>query len=720
MSFELFRIREGARAGVRPAYSVLAMMIAGAIYAPQAAAAAAGKEQTMTVSATGEGEASDAASHDYNRPLTRSGTKMQLAPRDVPQSVSTITEQRMKDQNLQSVKDVLTNTTGVSAYNIDSNRTTFFARGFMINKYLYDEIPTTVSSVWNFGDALTDTAIYDHIDITRGATALLTGTGNPSAAVNMVRKHADSKTFTGNLSASYGSWDKQRYVMDLSAPLTDSGNVRGRMVAGYQDNDSWLDRYHFRKKFIYGVVDADLTDSTTLSVGYEYQQGHTGSPTWGGLPTWYSNGNTTHYDRSFSVAPDWAYSENDAKKAFATLTQRFDNGWEVKLNGTHAETTLDSKMTYPSGFPDEVTGQGVSYFSGWNRGKRKVDAGDLYASGPFELFGRQHQLIGGLSYSREDNKFWNSFYPGVVYGDFNHFDGSLPDEGWSAWRESQHDTIRQKTGYLATRLSLADPLNLILGATYTDWEAVGTSANSSADNLAPYAGLVYDINETYSAYVSYTSIFQPQTSRDINGKYLDPMQGKSYETGIKGDWNNSRLSASLSLFRTDVDNYAVSTGNYIPGTTSFAYDAVDGTKTKGVEFEVNGALTDNWQMTFGASRFLAVDNKHSELGTYLPRTTMKLFTSYRPPVLRDLTLGGGVNWQNGIWRNVSGPNKSTLHAAQGSYALVNLFARYQLTKQLAVQGNVNNLFDKTYYDYVQSYAVYGAPRNFSLSLDYNF
>ncbi|PIJ50328.1 ferric-rhodotorulic acid/ferric-coprogen receptor FhuE [Erwinia sp. OLTSP20] len=720
MFYELFRIREGARAGGRPAFSVLAMMIAGTLYAPTVAAASSSKEQTMTVNASSDSSDSDNTSHDYSRPLTKSGTKMQLAPRDVPQSVSTITKQRMQDQNLQSLTDVLTNTTGVSAYSVDSNRTTFYSRGFMINKYLYDEIPTTISNVWNFGDATSDTALYDRIEVTRGATALLTGTGNPSAAVNMVRKHADSKTFTGNLSASYGSWDKQRYVMDLSAPLTESGNVRGRVVAGYQDNDSWLDRYHFRKKFLYGVVDADLTDSTTLSLGYEYQQGHTSSPTWGGLPPWYSNGSTTHYDRSFSVSPSWAYSDNESKKAFATLTQRFDNGWEVKLNGTHAEATLDSKMTYPYGYPDQVTGQGVTYYGGWNRGKRKVDAGDLYANGPFELFGRQHQLIGGLSYSREDNKFWNSSNPTVDYGDFNHFDGSLPDEGWSDWKESQHDTIRQKMGYLATRLSLADPLNLILGATYTDWQAAGSSGNLSDDNLAPYAGLVYDINDTYSAYVSYTSIFQPQTRRDGNGQYLAPMQGKSYETGIKGDWNNGRLSASLSLFRTDVDKYAVATENYVPGTTETAYDAVDGTKTRGVDFEVNGALTDNWQMTFGASRFYAVDNQHNELSTFMPRTTMKLFTSYRPAVLRDLTLGGGVNWQNSIWQSVTGPDGSSIRASQGSYALVNLFARYQLTKQLAVQGNVNNLFDRSYYDYIQTYAVYGAPRNFSVSLDYKF
>ncbi len=82
----------------------------------------------------------------------------------------------------------------------------------------------------------------------------------------MIRKKADGKTFTGNLSASYGSWDNQRYVADLSGPLNESGTVRGRVVTGYQDQDSWVDRYHKRKKFLYATVAADITDNTTLDL----------------------------------------------------------------------------------------------------------------------------------------------------------------------------------------------------------------------------------------------------------------------------------------------------------------------------------------------------------------------------------------------------------------------------------------------------------------------
>ena len=103
-----------------------------------------------------------------------------------------------------------------------------------------------------------------------------------------------------------------------------------------------------------------------------------------------------------------------------------------------------------------------------------------------------------------------------------------------------------------------------------------------------------------------------------------------------------------------------------------------------------------------------------------PRTTLKLFTRYQLPMVPELTVGGGVNWQNKIWNNVSDGPKGAAYIEQGSYGLVNLFSRYQVTKQFALQANINNLFDKKYYDYVGSYLVYGAPMNVSISASYDF
>lgn len=277
--------------------SLLAACIAMALM-PSMSFAATTAEETVIVDGSAPATPADSNERDYSVKSTTAGTKMMMTQRDIPQSVSIISEQRMDDQQLQTLGDVMDSTLGISKSQADSDRVSYFSRGFQIDNYMVDGIPTWFESRWNLGDALTDMALYERVEVVRGSNGLMTGTGNPSASINMIRKHATSREFKGNVSAEYGSWNKQRYVMDLQSPLTDDGNVRARIVAGYQDNDSWLDRYHNEKNFFSGIIDADLGETTSLAVGYEYQKIKVDSPTWGGLPRWNTDGSKNSYDRA--------------------------------------------------------------------------------------------------------------------------------------------------------------------------------------------------------------------------------------------------------------------------------------------------------------------------------------------------------------------------------------------------------------------------------------
>lgn len=438
------------------------------------ALAAAETSQDMVVSAS-PADSGESDKQNYAVQTTRAGTKLMLTPRDVPQSLSVVTQQRMQDQDLQSVNDVLTNATGISTNLIDSERSEYYSRGFKVSNFTFDGIPTSVNDTWNYGDAASDTAIYDRIEIVRGATGLMTGAGSPSASINMVRKHADSKTATGTLSASYGSWNKQRYVADLSSPLNGDGSLRGRVVTGYTDQQSWLDRYQKTKKFIYGVIDADLTERTTVSLGYDYEDDNTGNPTWGGLPMFYSNNATTHYDRSLNSSANWARYNTNSRKVFADIEHNFDNGWNIHINGTHAENTFSDKLLYVMGNPDQESGEGTTGYGSMDRGKRKMDSIDGFASGPFELLGRQHLLMAGASYSRQHNAAYSQDgFSDVAAREIstadmgifnNHWNGNVAEPEWQGWYLNDDDTVRQKSVYSAARLSLADPLSLIVGGT---------------------------------------------------------------------------------------------------------------------------------------------------------------------------------------------------------------------------------------------------------------
>lgn len=412
--------------------SLLAMGMAMA-FMPAAFAA----EDTVIVEGATTADAVNREEQDYSVKTTAAGTKMPMTQRDIPQSVSIVSQQRMEDQQLQTLGEVMTNTLGISGSQADSDRISYYSRGFEIDNYMVDGIPTYFESRWNLGDALTDTALYERVEVVRGANGLMTGTGNPSASINMIRKHATSREFKGNVSTEYGSWNKQRYVMDLQSPLTADGNVRGRIVAGYQNNDSWLDRYNSEKAFFSGIVDADLGTTTNLSAGYEYQKIDVNSPTWGGLPRWNTDGSKNSYDRARSTAPDWAYNNKEINKFFVTLKQRFAESWQATLNATHTEVKFDSKMMYIDALVDKETGTLVSPYgasypvvggTGWNSGKRKVDAIDLFADGAYELFGRQHNMMFGGSYSKQNNRYfsaWANVFPDDI-GNFSAFNGNFP------------------------------------------------------------------------------------------------------------------------------------------------------------------------------------------------------------------------------------------------------------------------------------------------------
>lgn len=667
----------------------------------------------------------------YSVRRTSAGTRFDLAPREIPQSISIISHQRIEDQKLDDIIDVLANTTGVTSTQSDSERTEFYARGFYIDAYQFDGLPTQMVQNWSYGDSGLDLALYDRVEVVRGATGLLSGAGNPSASVNLIRKHADSAELTGSVSVNVGSWGRTRTTVDVGSALNASGTVRGRVIGSYLDTDGQMDRYNQRKTLGYAVIDADLTPDTQLSVGYDYQQKRANGATWGGFPMLYSDGSRTPYDESFNASPDWTYWDTTSKRAFATLQHAFSNGWKFKIGATHDETKADDKLFYPaynnwvtgaSNF-NKTTGAGISPSAGFYNTERKVNAVDGYVDGPFRLFGREHQFMAGLSYNKREYANYGDYQVGGAYLPWNPFasyfnwTGNISQPNWNPLALASRGTITQKAGYLATRLSLADPLKLILGARYTDWKSEGENDDREHKVTTPYAGLVYDINDTWSAYTSYTEIFQPQTARDRNDRYLDPVDGKSYEVGVKAAWFDNRLNASLAVFRIEQDNVAQATNEPIIGRPGeLASIAARGTVSRGFEFEVNGELAPGWNATFGASRYVAKDINGSDINTNLPQTALKLFTSYTPQSLQELTVGGGANWQNRIYYTVPAYGR----IEQSGYALVSTFVRYRISPEFSVQANLNNLLDKKYLSQINGYGAFGDGRNGSLTFTWSF
>lgn len=665
--------------------------------------------------------------------VSRTATPLGLSLRDTPQSITVVTQQRLEDQDLRTITDVLNNATGVSVNQYETNRGQFNARGFDINNLMIDGVPTTWQQPWSSGEILTSLAIYDRVEVVRGATGLTTGAGDPSAAINMVRKRAYSKELTGKAEFGLGSWDQLRGLIDLSAPVNEAKTVRLRVVGEHAQRDSWVNHLSNRSETLFATLEADLTSHTLLTAGISYNKNKTRGPMWGGLPVWYADGTRTDWNRAKTSAADWTRWDATHETYFAALDHRFDNDWKVRLSYTRGERTADSYLLYLSGAPDRNTGLGMATFAGSYDVKTTQDDVAVQASGPFDLFGRKHELaFGYINSNQKFNADSRAADPGGgLAPDFNAWNGIFPEPSWGAPTFYESGRTKQQALYGVARFNLAAPLKAILGARVTNYRRTGDLSYGSPyeiknnGEVTPYAGVIYDLNDQYSLYASYTSIFQPQNARDINGRYLEPVIGKAIETGVKGEFLDGRVNATASIFHIKQSNLAQQTTDTVPGTTppEPAYRAVDGATSKGFEVEVTGELTPNWHLAAGYTHFRAKDADGADVNSLYPRRLLRLFTTYRlPGAWSGLTVGGGMNWQGKTHTYAQNPLGVVEKVEQNGYPLISLMARYEFTKQLTGQINFNNLFDKRYYDMFAAYSqfTYGAPRNVTVNLKYKF
>ncbi|PRB48525.1 TonB-dependent siderophore receptor [Pseudomonas sp. MYb2] len=694
------------------------------------------------ISAEGLGATTE-DTHAYTTGSMSSATGLPLSIRETPQSVTVITRQQMDDRGVQSVGDALRNTPGVSTQKYDSDRSEFSARGLAITNFQYDGINIPYDGVYgenpNNGD---DAASIDRVEIIKGATGLMTGNGDPSATVNLIRKKP-TKQFKASISGTVGSWDAYRTVGDISGSLTDSGNVRGRFVGAYSDQNSYLDHYSQKKDLFYGILEADLSDDTLLTFGIDKSSTTPRGTSWTGNPVYFADGGRTDFPRHFNSGADWSRRDFDNITYFASLEHALANDWKFKVSLDQKTTDHDTQLASASGGnPDRASGEGMFLYWGRWEGHRVQNTADVNVSGPFTLGGREHELIAGVmtAHSRQTGSTYDTSAFAEVPGSIYDWSGDLPKQDFP--KNGKYERTQSQNGiYLATRLHPTDDLSVILGSrlsTFKYNEDYGYNPGAGLDDthasykehgvVTPYAGVVYDLDDTYSLYASYTSIYQPQTYKDSNGSTLAPVEGDSYEAGLKAAYFDGRLNASLAFFRIEQDGVAESIGTNAV-TNEGIYKAIDGATTKGVELELAGELSDGWNVSAGYTYARSRDADEQRiygypLSTTKPEHVVRTFTTYRLPGMLDkVTVGGGVSWQSAFYGKIySAPAGDYTRIKQGGYTLVDLMSRYQYNEHLSFTVNANNVFDKRYLTGLGNFdtTFYGEPRNVMLTTKWDF
>ena len=669
-------------------------------------------------------------SGSYTPGTIATATRMVLTPRQTPQSITVITRQHMDDFGLNSIDEVMRHTPGITVSTFDSERTNYYARGFSVENFQYDGIPTLRNSAYSSGQTLSDMAIYDRVEILKGATGLLTGAGAPGATINLIRKKP-TREFKASIDVGAGSWDNYRTQVDVSGPLTDSGNIRGRAVAAYQDKHSFMDRYERKTGVYFGTLEADLSDDTLLTLGFDYQNNDPHASGWSGSrPLFDRNGERIDVKRSYNNGANWSRWEQTTQSVFATLEHSFANGWVGKGQLTHQVNSYDAPLGSVMSGPFPATGLSSIYANKFT-GNTRTDAADAYFSGPFSLAGREHELVIGASASSahwQGKDYGNPTFLSANVIDFWNFDGKTTEPDWGAPTQYNDTTTRQTAGYISARFNLTDDLNLLLGTRLANYWLTGDYHTTETGRLVPYVGVTYDLNDNFTAYASYTDIFMPQTyNRDRNNKVLEPDEGKNYEVGIKGEFYGGRLNTSLAYFEVHESNRAEPDAEYNadPTNPSILYASV-GTKAKakGFEAEMSGELAPGWQAQAGFTHKVIRGSDDEKISTWEPEDQLSLYTTYKfKGPLDRLTIGGGARWQNRSWQNIYNRAKDQYQDfSQDAYWLVDAMARYQVSEHLSTTLNVNNLFDKQYYTNIGFYntAYYGDPRNVMVNTRWDF
>jgi outer membrane receptor for ferric coprogen and ferric-rhodotorulic acid len=680
----------------------------------------------------------------YTTGATSSSTKLPLSIRETPQTVTVVTRQDMDDQGAQSIGDVLRNAPGISTQAYDSDRMEYSARGYAITNFQYDGVNSMYDGVFDEGATKVDMALYDRVDIVKGATGLLSGSGEPSATVNLIRKKP-TREFKASITGSAGSWDNYRTEGDISGPLNEDGSVRGRFVTALQDADSYLDHYSKKNQVFYGILEADITPDTLFTFGMDYQDIKPRGSSWTGNPYYFSNYTKTDFSRSFNPATDWSRRDVQARTTFASLEHRFANDWKIKGTLNQQVNDHDTQLGSASGdMPDPVTGEGMFFYWGKWEGHRVQNTFDLNATGPFSLFGREHELVVG--YTSQESRQTGATFDGSLFqkvpGSIFDWRGKYPKPDFP--KNGKYETNQnQNSAYIAARFKPTDDLSLILGSRVSDFQYNSTykyyvqapptfednkTTSKQHGRVTPYAGAVYDINDTYSVYASYTSIYKPVTDRSISGTTLAPTEGNSYEIGLKSEYFDGRLNASIAAFRTEQKKLPIQIGTN-PNTNEGIFESLDGATTKGVEFELSGEIMPDWNISAGYT-YAQTRSDDGErvygypLETTKPENVAKLFTTYRlPGVLNKVTVGGGVNWQSPFYGKIYNNAKGDYDIIeQDSYALVNLMTRYEYNEHLTFNLNANNVFDKKYLTGLGNFntTYYGEPRSLMLTTKYTF
>lgn len=655
---------------------------------------------------------------DYSSFAATVGTKIPASLREIPQSVSIITNRQVKDRNVDTFDQLARKTPGLRVLSNDDGRSSVYARGYEYSEYNIDGLPAQMQSI---NGTLPNLFAFDRVEVMRGPSGLFDSSGEMGGIVNLVRKRP-TKAFQGHMAAGFGTHKQYKAEADVSGSLNSDGSVRGRVMAqtvGASPRPAEKNNHH---ETFYAAADWDINPDTVLGAGYLYQQRHLAP--YNGLPA-DADGKLPSLPQHAFVGADWNKFKMHSHDVFADLKHYFGNGGYGKVGMRYSDRKADSNYTFAG---SKLNNAGKADVAGLGTDiKQKAFAVDASYSRPFALGNTANEFVIGADYNRfrSTNEQGRSTVANNIALDSFH---STPyvsliqnaRAGTSGYKHTLDTGNLDKFGvYGKSVFHPADGLSLIGGGRLGHYKIESgdgkTLHKASRTKFTGYAGAVYDIDGSNSLYASFSQLYTPQTDLDADGKLLKPRQGNQFEVGYKGSYMDDRLNTRVSFYRLKDKNAAAPLN---PNNKKTRYAALGKRVMEGVETEISGAITPKWQIHAGYSYLhsqikTAANSRDDGIFLLMPKHSANLWMTYQ--VTPDLTIGGGVNAMSGI------TSSAGMHA--GGYATFDAMAAYRFTPKLKLQINADNIFNRHYYARVGSantFNIPGSERSLTANLRYSF
>lgn len=652
----------------------------------------------------------------YALRLNRTALKSPVLLRDVPQSVSVVSSQMIRDGGMQNLTDVARYIPGITAGQGEGNRDQMILRGNSSTADFY------VDGVRDDVQYYRDIYNVESVEALKGPNAMIFGRGGGGGVINRVMKQADFNSVR-ELSAEVGGYEHTRISTDLGQAL--SASAAARLTSVYHKSGSFRKGVDFER---YGV-NPTLSLSgpkTTLAVGYEHFQDHRTADR--GIPSF--QGRPFETNRStFFGDPSISHSDARVNAGTATLTHQLPAGATLTSRTRLAGYDKFYRNVFSGAM--NATGTDVSISAYDNATKRRNFFTQADAMLPVSTGSVSHTLVLGAEAGRQSTD--NFRRTGYFNGTATAFSTPASDPTISApieFRQSATDADNHVDNtvvsiYGQDQVHLSRRWQLVAGVRYEIFDIEflnkrdGSSLDAQDGMISPRIGLVYKPRAPISLYTSASVSYLPSSGDQFSAltevtRALEPERFVNYEAGAKWDVND-RLALSAAAYRLDRDNTRAN-----DPTNPARILQTGSQRTNGVELDVRGGITTAWEVAGG----------YSYQNAFITNATTAAVAGARVPLVpRHAT---------SLWNRVQvtdrwGVGAGAVHQAESYAAIDNTvtlpaFSRidaatyYTFGRNVRAQINVENLFNARYYPTANNNNNIspGAPRTLRFSVTTGF